>query len=72
MELDNRLREMRLQRSLTQETLAETVGVTRQSIIAVEKGKFIPSVRLALELAHALDVHVEDLFWLRAKKGWKK
>jgi putative transcriptional regulator len=72
MELDNRLKEMRLQRSLTQEDLAAAVGVTRQTIISVEKGKFVPSVRLALELAHALDVHVEDMFSLQAKKGSKK
>jgi putative transcriptional regulator len=72
MGIDNRLREIRLERNLTQENLAQTVGVTRQTIIAVEKGKFVPSVKLALELARALEVGVQDIFSLEAKKGRKK
>jgi len=68
MSLCNRLKETRVARNLTQETLARAVGVTRQSIIAVEKGKYVPSVRLALELAQALGTHVEDVFWLAGTK----
>ena len=49
---------------LTQQDLANRVGVTRQSIIFVEQGRFRPSVELALRLARALDVRVEDLFEL--------
>lgn len=64
MNLCNRLREMRMARNLTQETLAQAVGVTRQSIIAIEKGRYVPSVRLALALARALETSVEDIFWL--------
>lgn len=64
MNLCNRLKEMRLQKELTQESLANAVGVTRQTIIAIEKGKFVPSVRLALELASALGASLEDVFWL--------
>jgi putative transcriptional regulator len=69
MNLCNRLKEIRLQKELTQESLANAVGVTRQTIIAVEKEKFVPSVRLALELASALDTPLEDLFWLEHKGG---
>lgn len=69
MELCNRLRELRLQRELTQVTLAERVGVTRQTIIAVEKGKFVPSVKLALQLADTLGASLEDVFWLEDNKG---
>ena len=72
MELENRLKEIRLERGLTQENLAHTVGVTRQTIIAVEKSKFVPSVRLALELARALEVGVHEIFWLETTKGRKK
>jgi len=68
MSLCNRLKETRVARNLTQETLARAVGVTRQSIIAVEKGKYVPSVRLALELAQALGTQVEDVFWLAGTK----
>jgi putative transcriptional regulator len=69
MNLCNRLKEIRLQKGLTQESLAHAVGVTRQTIIAVEKEKFVPSVKLALELALALDTPLQDLFWLKDKGG---
>lgn len=69
MALRNRLRELRLQQGLTQVTLAERAGVTRQTIIAVEKGKFVPSVKLALRLADTLGTPLEDMFWLQDDKG---
>jgi putative transcriptional regulator len=62
--LQNQLRDHRQRRQLTQQALAERVGVTRQTIIAVEQGKFVPSVRLALELARALELQLEELFWI--------
>jgi putative transcriptional regulator len=65
MDLENRLREIRQDRGLTQEALAQATGVTRQTIIAVEQGKFRPSVELALRLARELDVSVHQVFWLR-------
>ena len=72
MFLQNRLREFRLEESLTQESLAKAVGVTRQTIIAVEKLKFVPSVKLALELAEALGKPVGEIFWLdRTRAGGK-
>ena len=71
MHIRNSLRETRLKRNLTQESLAAMVGVTRQTIIAVEKEKFVPSVRLALELAQALKVRIQDLFWLESRRGGK-
>jgi putative transcriptional regulator len=71
MPVCNRLKEIRLQKALTQETLAEKVGVTRQTIIAIEKAKFVPSVKLALEIASALEVSLESLFWLETSQGGK-
>lgn len=71
MDVYNRLKEIRLQKALTQEALADKVGVTRQTIIAIEKAKFVPSVKLALELASALDIALEGLFWLEDSKGGK-
>lgn len=53
---------MRVAASLTQEELALKVGVTRQTIIAVEKGNYTPSVLLALKLASLFSVPVESLF----------
>ena len=49
---------------MTQEELARNVGVSRQTIIAVERGRYNPSVKLALKLARLLLVRVEDLFEL--------
>ena len=71
MKINNRLKEIRLQKGLTQETLANAVGVTRQTIIAIEREKFVPSVKLALELAAALDAPFTEVFWLEADQGEK-
>lgn len=62
--LNNRLREERTRRGLTQADLAVLVGVSRKTINTVENGVFIPSTVLALQLAHALETTVEALFQL--------
>jgi putative transcriptional regulator len=62
--LDNTLKQHRARQGLTQEQLAERVGVTRKTINTVENGHFIPSTLLALKLARALGVRVEELFSL--------
>ena len=49
---------------MTQEELASKVGVSRQTIIAIERGKYNPSVGLALRIARAFGVRVEDVFAL--------
>ena len=69
MPLQIKLKERRRQKALTQAQLAQAVGVTRQSIIAIEKGKYKPSIELALKLARALECTVEDLFWLQESQG---
>ena len=63
-DLYNRLKELRVARGWTQESLADRVGVSRQTIIAIEKEKFVPSVKLALEIALVLGVSIQELFWL--------
>jgi putative transcriptional regulator len=62
--LNNRLREERARRELTQADLATLVGVSRKTINTVENGVFIPSTVLALRLARALRTTVESLFQL--------
>jgi putative transcriptional regulator len=69
MELKNNLREIRRQRGLTQEELAEQVGVTRQTIISTEKGYYVPSIKFALVLSRVLDWHINELFWLTEING---
>ncbi len=55
---------VRRQQQMTQEELARAVGVSRQTIIAVEKGNYEPSTSLALKIAAALAVPVDQIFWL--------
>ena len=57
-----RLKEIRARYNLRQEDLAKMVGVTRQTIIAIEKGKYYPSLLLALKIAKKLGLQVEDIF----------
>lgn len=58
----NTVRAARTGIKMTQDDLAEKVQATRQTIIAIEKGNYVPSVLLALRIADALDSKVEELF----------
>jgi putative transcriptional regulator len=60
----NKVQEYRKTNQLTQIELADIVGVTRQTIISIEKGNYIPSVALALKIAEAYSAQVEDIFLL--------
>jgi putative transcriptional regulator len=62
--LCNAIKERRTEAGLTQAELAERVGVTRKTVNTVENGVFTPSTLLALKLAKALSVPVEQLFWI--------
>jgi putative transcriptional regulator len=62
MTISNRLRELRARYRMTQEELARMVGVTRQTIIAIENGRYLPSLKLAFKLAKAFNVRIEDIF----------
>ncbi|MBP3344910.1 MAG: helix-turn-helix transcriptional regulator [Clostridia bacterium] len=61
--LKNSLKILRAAKSMTQEELAFLVGTTRQTIVAIEKGQFNPSSKLALLLCTALDCKFEELFY---------
>jgi putative transcriptional regulator len=62
------LRRFRFERGeLSQQQLSELVGVSRQTIVSIERGDYAPSVKLALLLAEKLDAKVEDLFILEEK-----
>ena len=65
MKLGNHLKRCRFDRDgMSQEALARAVGVTRQTILSIEKGKFIPSTLLALKLARFFEKPVEEIFYL--------
>ncbi len=61
--LKNRVKELRSYKGLTQGKLAETVGVTRQTIISLEKGSYVPSLLLAMRLSEKLSVPIEEIFY---------
>jgi len=62
----NRIRRLRFEHGeITQEELARRAGVTRQTIIALEGGKYTPSLELAFRIAHAFGVGVEEVFEYR-------
>ncbi|MBI5406001.1 helix-turn-helix transcriptional regulator [Candidatus Kaiserbacteria bacterium] len=58
----NSVHTLRTKKGLTQEELAERVGVTRQTVIAIEKGHYTPSVLLALKIAAVFKAPIEDIF----------
>jgi putative transcriptional regulator len=62
-EISNHIRRLRFDRGeMTQEELANRVGCTRQTIIAVEAGKYVPSLSLAFQIAKVFGVPVEEVF----------
>ena len=61
--IGNRIRRLRFDHDeMTQQELASRVGCTRQTIIALEQGKYVPSITLAFQIARAFGVTVEDVF----------
>ncbi len=60
--MKNRLRELREEKGLTQEELAKALGVTRQTVIAIEKGRYDPSLRLAFKIARFFNRPIEEIF----------
>lgn len=61
--ISNKVREKRKEQQLTQEELAQKVGVTRRTIVSLEKGSYIPSLLLAMDLASALSIQIDQLFF---------
>ncbi len=64
----NDLKVWRAKFDLTQDGLAKKVGVTRQTIIAIEKGDYNPSVELALKISFVFKTSVEEIFYLMEEK----
>lgn len=61
--ITNNLRKLRFERNeMTQQQLAEKVGVSRQTIVAIEKGNYSPSLELAFRIAHAFGTSLEEVF----------
>ena len=62
--LRNRVKALRKEKGYTQEGLAELLGVSRQTVIAIENNRFNPSLELAIKIPKSFDLAVEEVFWL--------
>ncbi|MBN1339567.1 MAG: helix-turn-helix transcriptional regulator [Bacteroidales bacterium] len=60
--MNNRIRELRARHNLTQDELAKQVGVRRETIVFLEKGKYNPSLRLAHDISKAFGQRIEEVF----------
>lgn len=66
--ITNKVSQLRIKAGVTQEEFAEAVGVTRQTVIAIEKGNYTPSVLLSLKIARFFKKSVEDIFSIHYEK----
>ncbi len=69
IEIENRVKLARVEKDLTQEQLAELVGVTRQTIGLIEAGKYNPTLKLCLALAKVTGERLDDLFWIKGERS---
>jgi putative transcriptional regulator len=66
----NDIRRLRFARGeMTQAELAQRIGVTRQTIIAIEQGRYSPSLEMAFQIAHAFDVPLDEVFHYQDPEG---
>ena len=68
MTIKTRIKELRARYNLTQEELAEKVGITRQTMLYIEKGKYNPSLLVAHKVAKVLKSSIEDVFIIEDKE----
>jgi putative transcriptional regulator len=62
--MKNNVKLARLQAELTQQELADRVGITRQTVSLIEKGKYNPSLKLCLQICYAVQSKLDELFWV--------
>jgi putative transcriptional regulator len=68
--VSNQIRRLRFEASeMTQAELAQRIGVTRQTIIAIEQGRYSPSLEMAFQIAHVFDVKLDDVFRYEPPEG---
>jgi putative transcriptional regulator len=60
--MKNKIKVFRAMHDMTQEDLAQAIGVTRQTILAIEKGKYVPSLDLAFRISRYFKVNIEEIF----------
>lgn len=63
--MDNRVKLARVKAGLTQQELADAVGITRQTVSLIEKGKYNPTLKLCLQICYAVNERLDTLFWVK-------
>lgn len=71
IKIQSRLHVLRAEKRLTQEDLAEAIGVTRGTIIAIEKGNYNPTLELAFKLSLYFETDIQNIFFLEGKRNEK-
>ncbi|EAR68226.1 transcriptional regulator [Bacillus sp. NRRL B-14911] len=66
--MKNNVKQARLQAELTQQELADRVGITRQTVSLIEKGKYNPSLKLCLQICYAVQSKLDELFWVEEEE----
>ena len=66
--VDNKVFQLRKEKGITQEQFAKAIGITRQTVIAIEKGMYVPSLLLGFKIANFFDKSVEEIFILGNEK----
>ena len=66
--MKTRIQELRKQRGLSQEALAEALGVTRQTVISLEKEKYVASLELAFKISRLFELPIEEIFLYKEEK----
>jgi putative transcriptional regulator len=68
--VSNQIRRLRFEHGeMTQAELAQRIGVTRQTVIAIEQGRYSPSLEMAFQIAHAFDASLDDVFRYEPPEG---
>lgn len=62
--MENKVKLARVKANLTQQELADVVGITRQTVILIEKGKYNPSLKLCLQICYAVHAQLDEIFWI--------
>lgn len=62
--MKNNVKIARIKAELTQQGLADAVGITRQTVSLIEKGKYNPSLKLCLQICYAVNATLDDIFWI--------
>lgn len=67
--MKNKVKIARVQIDLTQQQLAEKIGVTRQTISLIEKGNYNPTLKLCLEICYAVNKSLDEVFWIERENA---